>query len=137
MDTFTLEKIGEIDGEIEFSKLIRNDKCEINELWNEALKNSILAKELVKIQVTMQQISEMRRLPEKKFKDITPKKGVSKEYEIKTEHLRVYCFYREKTGMIVVSGGIKSKKQQSDINRFRAIKKEYLESLKVRTIIIK
>jgi putative component of toxin-antitoxin plasmid stabilization module len=139
LKTFTLIEIDAIDGRIKFYKLFYNSTCEFEDFWNEHLQNSNLKGELIKIQTTMQQISEMKLLPEQKFRDITPKNDTVKEYEIKTKHLRVYCFHQEKFGRIVVTGGIKSNKQQGDINRFRSIKREYLESRKneIPVVIIK
>ncbi len=139
MGHFTLRQIEEIDGKIKFFKLVQGGTCSFEEFWDETVKNKNMLSELIKIQTTMQQVSELRTLPEEKHRDITPKNDPVKEYEIKTKHLRVYCFHQEKFGRIVVMGGIKSNKQQNDINRFRSIKKEYLEKSKntIPVIIIK
>jgi hypothetical protein len=63
-------------------------------------------------------------LPASKFKDITPKKQIVKEYEFKSRHLRLYAIKTSK-GKIVVLCGYKNK-QNRDIRTFRSIKKRYL-----------
>jgi hypothetical protein len=62
-----------------------------------------------------------------KFKDITPHKETIKEYEIKTNDLRVY-YMKDSSGNLVIIGG-KKNSQPEDIKRFRAIKKAYLNSI--------
>lgn len=71
-------------------------------------------------------IADCKSLPQTKFKDITPKNGKNKEYEIKTHHLRVYLFHEKNTGRVIVCGGKKGS-QNSDIKHFRKIKKEYFK----------
>ena len=75
----------------------------------------------------LEYISNGKSLPAKHFKDITPDKEKVKEYEFKTKHLRIYTI-KKKNGKIIILGGFKSN-QKKDINKFRAIKKRYIESL--------
>lgn len=75
----------------------------------------------------MEEISQFKLLPATKYKDITPLKQSSKEYEIKTRHLRVYLFHDKLSGKIIVTGGKKTT-QVKDIKRFRKIKEEYLRT---------
>jgi len=43
----------------------------------------------------MHEIADLKTLPQNKFRDITPPKDNTKEYEIKTKHLRVYRFHEK------------------------------------------
>lgn len=75
----------------------------------------------------MNQVANLQRLPKEKFRDITLERDLVKEFEIKKGDLRVYVIKED--GHIVVFGGKKST-QAKDINLFRSIKKQYLESKK-------
>lgn len=126
MAEFKLEKIEEIEGKIAFYKLLVNESCEFDEFWEEIKEDGNLSKELAQIQSRMEDVSNLKRLPKTKFRDITPKTEKVKEYEIKTKNLRVYLIKENHTGKIIILGGKKST-QTKDIKRFRRIKKSYLE----------
>ena len=121
---FVLENISEITGRLKIFKLIVNNHCEFDEFEQKIAKEVSYASELVTIQARLQEIAEGKLLPKEKFRNITPKGELVKEYEIKTRHLRVYLFHEEKTGRIIVCGGKKTT-QHKDINHFRRIKREY------------
>ena len=87
-------------------------------------KEGNLRSELRKIVTRLHDIADCKLLPFNKFKDITPKKENNKEYEIKTDNLRVYLFHDKYTGRVIVCGGKKGT-QSADIKHFRNIKKEY------------
>ena len=108
MINFATKLISEIDGKIKFYKLIKDGKCEFDEFYSQIQKTSNLNKELVNMQVVMQQISDMEMLPKTKFRNLTPSKETIKEYEIKTKNLRVYLFHDEYKGRIIVCGGKKT-----------------------------
>jgi len=126
MINFALQKIDEIQGKLIFYKLTVDGNCEFDEFVNEIKHEGNLVSQLRKIQIRMQEIAEGKVLPKEKFKDITPKKEIVKEYEIKTRDLRVYLFHRVNTGKVIVCGGKKST-QKSDIRHFRNLKKAYLK----------
>jgi putative component of toxin-antitoxin plasmid stabilization module len=128
MYNFTLERIEEIDGKVEFFKLIIDGHCELDDFLDQINSEGNLRKELITIQIRMQLVAECRSMPDEKFKDITPKGEIHKEYEIKTKNLRVYMFHEKRTGRIVVCGGKKSE-QQSNLIHFRNVKKQYFLSL--------
>ena len=102
-----------------------NENCEYDEFEKQINDEISYSSELVIIQTRLQEIADGKLLPKEKFRNITPKKELVKEYEIKTRHLRVYLFHEEKTGRVIVYGG-KKVTQQKDMNHFRRIKKEYL-----------
>ncbi len=124
MNTFALIEIEEIVGRLKIYKLGINSNCEYDEFEREIIKEASYSSELLTIQTRLRDIAECRLLPKEKFRDITPKKEMVKEYEIKTRHLRVYLFYEEQTGKVIVSGGKKTT-QVKDINHFRRIKEAY------------
>jgi putative component of toxin-antitoxin plasmid stabilization module len=124
MNKFALKHIDEIVGQIKIFKLMVNNSCEYDEFEKQIETEGSYTSELVTIQARLQEIADCKLLPKEKFRNITPKKELVKEYEIKTRHLRVYLFHEEKTGRVIVCGG-KKVTQQKDMNHFRRIKKEY------------
>jgi len=124
MPNFTLKHISEIDSRIKIFKLIVKKRCEFDEFEQKIINEVSYISELITIQTRLREIADGKLLPKEKFRNITPKKELVKEYEIKTRHLRVYLFHEEKTGRIIVCGG-KKITQDKDINHFRRIKSEY------------
>ena len=124
MYKFALAYISEISGRLKIFKLIVNNHCEFDEFEQKIAKEVSNALELVTIQVRLQEIADGKLLPKEKFRNITPKRELVKEYEIKTRHLRVYLFHEEKTGRVIVCGGKKTT-QDKDMNHFRRIKRAY------------
>ncbi len=128
MITFALNEITEIKGKLKLFKLLVNGTCEYEEFEKEIISEGNLITELTTIITRMHEIADLKTLPNNKFRDITPKNDNTKEYEIKTKHLRVYLFHEKSTGRVIVCGGEKGT-QQSDIKHFRNIKKEYLKQM--------
>lgn len=112
-----------------FYKLLVNNNCEFDLFWKQCKADGNLESELFQIQSRMQQVSDLKTMPNEKHKDITPRNDAVKEYEIKTKHLRVYMFHDKENGRVIVSGGKKTT-QQKDISHFRNIKKEYFKQRK-------
>ena len=73
-------------------------------------------------------VANLKMLPKEKMRDLTPKNEFVKEYEIKTKHLRIYFIHQKQKGKIIILGGFKNM-QPKDIERFRVIKKQYLNTL--------
>ncbi|MBK7965960.1 MAG: hypothetical protein IPK10_12215 [Bacteroidetes bacterium] len=82
--------------------------------------------EFAKILGFIESSLDRKLLPATKFK-ILKSKDNCKEYEFKTKHLRVYAI-KTIDGKLICFCGFKNS-QSRDINKFRAIKKRYLESL--------
>lgn len=124
MFIFALKKIESVVGKQVFYDLVINGISQQDQ-FNKTISNNpqLLAEKRV-ILAYMNCISNLQLLPKNKFRDITPKKNDSKEYEIKTKHLRVYLFHLEKSGKIAALWGFKTS-QKSDIERFRKMKKDY------------
>ena len=124
MNNFVLVEIEEIIGQLKIYKLMVNNNCEFDEFEKQIELEASHSSELTTIQTRLYDIAAGKLLPKEKFRNITPKKEMVKEYEIKTRHLRLYLFHEEKTGRIIVCGGKKTS-QKKDINHFRRIKNEY------------
>jgi putative component of toxin-antitoxin plasmid stabilization module len=126
MAKFSLELMDSIQGKQRFYKLRQNDICPFDDFQTE-IENGNYLSELLTIYAYIEMVSNLKTLPNTKFRDTTPAKSPVKEYEIKSKHLRVYLFHEEKTGKVVVCGGQKTA-QKSDIKRFRNLIKAYLKS---------
>lgn len=124
MYIFALQEIDEIRGKLKIFKLLIDDSCEYDEFEKIIETEGNLKSELKTIITRLHEIADLKSLPKTKFKDITPKNDLNKEYEIKTHHLRVYLFHEKITGRVIVCGGKKGT-QKEDIKHFRKIKKEY------------
>jgi len=125
MYNFALQKIPEIIGKQSFYKLIVDGKCEFDQFESEIQKDGILRRELIKMQSRMQEVADGNRLPITKFKDLTPKGETVKEYELKTDHLRLYFIADTDVNRLIICGGKKTT-QAKDIAHFHKVKKEYL-----------
>lgn len=127
MSTFVLKKLEAVVGKQQFFELVVDDNSQFNDYCEAIKDNKQYYSELLKIFTLMNQVSQLKMLPQTKFKDITPNKESVKEYEFKSKHLRVYAFHLEKTGKIVAYGGYKNT-QKDDIPKFRSYKSRYLKS---------
>ena len=131
MPIFALEKIEAIKGKQEFVKLKVGDKCPFDEFENSLEKQYL--PELLGIYHNMQDVADLKSLPETKFhfydlnKKQKNKDGV-REFEFKSKHLRVYGITKP-NGKIIITGGTKAN-QKDDQNTFRKLKTQYLESIK-------
>lgn len=127
MSIFALRKIESIDGKQTIDKLIINEKCQFDEFEEKIYKQGRFVNQLGMLYTYLEFASNGEKLPITHFRDITPENEKIKEYEIKTKHLRIYAIKKD-NGKIIVLGGFKNS-QKKDINKFRSIKKRYLESL--------
>jgi len=125
---FAIEKIDQIEGQINFYKLTVNGECLLDLFIDACEKEGGLDSEIIQIQSRMQSFADMKLMPKTKLNPITPKKENYKEYEIKTKHLRVYFLHDKINGFVVVTGGKKTS-QKKDIQQFRSIKNRYLKQL--------
>jgi putative component of toxin-antitoxin plasmid stabilization module len=127
MCKFALKEITKIKGRIKFFHLVVDEINLFEEFEKQIMEEGNLQGQLNTIQARMQEIAEMKLLPKNKFREITPAKEKAKEYEIKTEDLRVYLMHEEKTGHIIIYSGQKNS-QKKDIRKFRSLKKQYINS---------
>lgn len=82
----------------------------INELENDPNLFSHLARALK----TVEDSSNLIRLPKKRFRQLKGHGLNCKLYEAKYSELRIYLFHEEKTGRVIVTGG-KKPNQKADI----------------------
>ena len=127
MSTFAVEIIEAIKGKQTFYKLLVDGKAPIDEF--EAGLVGQYETELESIYFYMEAVANLRPLPKTKFRELKGVKGNNKEYEFKTKHLRVYAIKHPDSGKVIVMGGYKNT-QDKDINSFRALKQNYLNSIK-------
>ncbi len=126
MAKFALKKIASIKGKQIFEKLVIDGKCQFDEFEEAVTKNPKYKSELASIYLYMERVADGEGLPKTKFRDITPQKEEIKEYEFKSNNLRVYAI-KFKNGKIIILGGTKNR-QKKDLRKFRGIKKRYIDS---------
>lgn len=127
MKKFKITQLNIINEKILFYKLSINGKCLYDEFEKEILKNGNYQDDLDTAQAIIERISQMLPVPNNKFKLLKrDKKDPYPDYEVKANRLRIYLFKQEKTGNIIVLGGIKTPEgQKRDIEKMRKIKKDY------------
>nr|WP_302828664.1 hypothetical protein [uncultured Bacteroides sp.] len=130
MSKFALEKIELIKGRQTFNKLLVDGKAPFDSFTEELEEQ--YESELGSIYYRMEAVANLQSLPKDKFRELKGGKGDVKEYEFKSKHLRVYAIH-QKDGKIVVMGGYKNS-QDKDITTFRALKKQYIDSLNTKEI---
>lgn len=127
MSTFALENIVAVQGCQKFYKLKVDAKCPIEEFVDGL--ESQYETEMDTIYAYMNMVANLQTLPYNKYHPLNKHKiDKYREYEFKTKHLRVYVI-TQPGGKIVVMGGYKNT-QEKDLTSFRALKKQYVESLK-------
>jgi len=126
MSIFALKKIDAVVGKQSFEKLVVDGVCLFDEF--EQNIDEIYKSELKGIYASMNDVANLKSLPETKFHPYSDGKNGCREYEFKSKHLRVYAIEKY-GGEIVVMGGTKAN-QKKDQSEFRKIKKQYLMSLK-------
>ncbi len=114
-----------IKGRQTFSKLLVDGEAPFDRFTEELEEQ--YESELGSIYYRMEAVANLQLLPKEKFRELKGGKGDVKEYEFKSKHLRVYAI-QQKDGKIVVMGGYKNS-QDKDLTAFRALKKQYIESL--------
>ncbi|QNR22596.1 type II toxin-antitoxin system RelE/ParE family toxin [Croceimicrobium hydrocarbonivorans] len=71
--------------------------------------------------------SNRKLLPKKKFRSIIDKKLPYKLYEAKKGSIRIYLMHEENKGRVIITGGAKTK-QNRDIKRAKNLIRAYYES---------
>ncbi len=129
MGNYTLKWIDEIRGKQKIFKLCIDGNCQFDEYEDEIIRQGQYVEEIGSIYSFIEDIANNKLLPKAKFRDITlTKKDRVKEYEFKTNHLRVYAI-KTPEGKTIVFGGYKNS-QPKDIRKFRSIKRAYIKTIK-------
>lgn len=126
MCTFALRRIEAVKGRQRFDKLIVDGVCHLDR-FEEDLEECYRS-ELYGLYATMNEVANLRSVPHTKFHFYDDAKGLYREFEFKTKHLRVYGT-TVPGGKVIITGGTKVK-QKSDQSKFRRLKNLYIKSLK-------
>ncbi len=126
MPTFVLEDMEAVKGKQSFKKLSIDGCCLFDDF--ELNLEGSLKSELGAIYAYMNEVANLKSLPNNKFHFYNDQKGGYREFEFKSKHLRVYGI-TIKNGKLIILGGTKAK-QKKDESVFRSIKKQFIESLK-------
>jgi hypothetical protein len=89
-----------------------------------ALPRSTLFSKLATAIRIIEEKSNLNRYPKTKFREIQGHKLKCKVFEAKSGIIRIYLFHEEKTGRIIITGGLKDN-QKKDLKSILKIKKEY------------
>lgn len=102
MPTFALRKLESVVGKQHFYELLEDGVSHYEAFLEIVGNNSQYLAEIRAILTYMNLVAQLKVfLPKAKFREITPNKERVKEYEFKSEHLRVYAFHLEAKGKIV------------------------------------
>lgn len=130
MTKFRLRKIEEIEGKQDIFKMEIDDICLFDKFEQEIERIGQYEQELCSIFSLIEDVSNNKLLPKKKFRDLTnTKKDNIKEFEFKSKHLRVYAI-KTKEGKVIIFGGYKNN-QGRDIKKLRKIKSRYKKALEL------
>ncbi len=126
MSTFALKNIDAVVGKQTFDKLIVDGVSLLDEFEDNV--EDIYKSEIPGLYASMNQIANLKSLPQTKFHPYSDGTDGCREFEFKSKHLRIYAIEKP-GGKIVVLGGTKAN-QDKDQSKFRKIKEQYLASLK-------
>jgi hypothetical protein len=126
MSKFVLDEFNNVNGTIDFYKLIEDGVCYWNEFCIEVEKEGTHYEQIFSLTAIMDRKSKLKGLAKDKYHDYDTKvKGVS-GFEFKTKDLRAYGI-KDDIGNIIIFAGKKSN-QKKDEATFRSIVKRYIES---------
>jgi len=126
MSTFAVQKIETINGKQVFYKLVIDGTSPLDE-FEESLEEQYKT-EMDRIYFYMEEVANLRSLPRTKFRELKGAKSNIKEYEFKSEHLRVYAIKQPNCKLVVMCGYKNT--QDEDIIKFRSLKNRYIFSQK-------
>jgi len=76
----------------------------------------------------IEETSNLKRYPRTKFRELKGHNLQCKVYEAKFRSIRIYLFHQEKSGRIIITGGLKDNQKQ-DIKFILKTIKEYNDEL--------
>ena len=124
MHNFGVEKYDVVRGREEVYLLIVDGESEFRTFCEIIDQDVNLRGELRTILTRLEMVINGHMLRKTHFRPIDLGKIPVRGYELKSHHLRVYVMHEEKTGKLIVTAGKKGS-QDRDIQRFKAIAKEY------------
>ena len=105
-------------------ELQKNEASLFEEFVDEIEKDGNLFDKLAGAIRIIEETSNLNRYPKTKFREIQGHKLNCKIYEAKSGIIRIYIFHEEKTGRIIITGGLKNN-QPKDIKSILKTIKEY------------
>ena len=123
MRKFVTKKIDAIHSRELFEQLFIDDKGQLDEFLK-SLSGTTYLSEYRTLLTSMEYFGDGNRLPDTKYKDLTPSKEIIKEHEFKSKHLRIYAIQLSGKKLVII-GGYKNTQPQ-DIIRFRSLKEQFL-----------
>ncbi len=125
MSKYYLKEIQEVSGVNKIYKLMINGKCEFDEFISKINSEGTYTNELDQIQAHLEDLGNNNPIPHNKFKELQrDKKDNVKDFELRTNHLRVYIIRERQRDKLIILAGKKTT-QKTDIKRLRKIKKDY------------
>ncbi len=126
MQYYGLKEVREVSGINKIYKLLINGKCEFDLFIEQIKKEGSYINELDQIQAHLEDLGNNRPVPHNKFKELyRDKKDNIKDFELRTNHLRVYVIKEKQRDKLIILAGKKTT-QVKDIKRMRKIKKDYI-----------
>ncbi|WP_198027637.1 hypothetical protein [Seonamhaeicola sp. S2-3] len=105
-------------------ELNKNGKSLFEPFVDEIEKDGYLFDKLAGALRIIEETSNLKRYPKTKFRELKGHNLSCKVYEAKSNIIRVYLFHEEKTGRVIITGGLKDN-QDKDIKAILKIIKEY------------
>lgn len=122
MSTFALEEIEAVKGKQAFHKLVVDGECPLDKFESEI--EACYKSELTGLYSIMNQVANLKSVPQNKFHFFDKAKGEYREFEFKSKHLRIYGV-TQTDGKVIITGGTKAT-QAKDATLFRKLKKDYI-----------
>ncbi len=126
MSKYEIKEVPEVSGINKIYKLIINGKCEFDNFIVQITAEGTYTAELDQVQAHLEDLGNNNLIPHNKFKELHRDKGDRiKDFELRTNHLRVYLIREMQRDKLIILAGKKSS-QKADLKRLRKIKKDYL-----------
>lgn len=109
---------------IDVYELYKNDESLFQSFYEEIEKDGNLFDNLAGALRIVEDTSNLNRRPKNKFREIQGHNLKCKVYEAKSGLIRIYLFHEEKTGRVIITGGLKDN-QNEDIKAILKIIKDY------------
>lgn len=125
MPKFVKKHCNNIYGKIPFYKIIEDGECYWDEFCKQIQSEGTWVDQLLVLTSLMDDKSNLRLLPQVKYRPIDSGVSGVDGFEFKSNDLRAYCI--SDGGNIIIMAGKKST-QKKDIPKFRSIVKRYINS---------
>lgn len=126
MSKFSLIKSENVqnDKKITIWELCKNDESLFQSFLNDIKENGNLFDNTAGAIRIIEDTADLSRRPKNQFRELKGQGLDCKLYEAKSGIIRVYLFHEEKTGRIIITGGLKDN-QEKDIKKVVTTIKQY------------